>query len=47
MQGDVRDAALLERIFADANASDHPIKAVINFAGLKAVGESVAEPLHY
>ena len=47
VQGDVRDAALLERIFADANASDHPIKAVINFAGLKAVGESVAEPLHY
>ena len=42
IQGDVRDAALLDRIFAE-----HPIQAVIHFAGLKAVGESVAKPLEY
>jgi UDP-glucose 4-epimerase len=41
-QGDIRDAALLDRIFAD-----HPIRAVIHFAGLKAVGESVEKPLEY
>jgi len=42
IQGDVRDAALLDHLFAD-----HPIQAVIHFAGLKAVGESVAKPLEY
>ena len=47
VQGDVRDTALLERIFANAKASNDPIEAVIHFAGLKAVGESVAEPLRY
>ena len=45
--GDVRDAALLEQLFSDAVASAAPIEAVIHFAGLKAVGESVAQPLHY
>ena len=42
VEGDVRDAALLERVFAQ-----HPIDAVIHFAALKSVGESVREPLHY
>lgn len=42
IRGDIRDPALLDRIFAD-----HPIHAVIHFAGLKAVGESVAKPLEY
>ncbi|EEQ09023.1 UDP-glucose 4-epimerase [Yersinia mollaretii ATCC 43969] len=41
-QGDVRDRALLDKIFAA-----HPIHAVIHFAGLKAVGESVSKPLEY
>ena len=41
-EGDVRDEALLERIFAD-----HAIDCVIHFAGLKAVGESVSMPLAY
>ncbi|MCV6604090.1 MAG: GDP-mannose 4,6-dehydratase, partial [Porticoccaceae bacterium] len=40
--GDVRDKAMLKQIF-----SAHDIKAVIHFAGLKAVGESVAKPLEY
>lgn len=42
VQGDVRDAALLDRVFAE-----HPIRAVIHFAGLKAVGESVEKPVAY
>jgi UDP-glucose 4-epimerase len=40
--GDVRDEALLDQIF-----SQHSIQAVIHFAGLKAVGESVIKPLEY
>lgn len=39
---DIRDMASLRSIF-----SIHQIDAVIHFAGLKAVGESVAEPLRY
>lgn len=42
IEGDVNDAALLEQIF-----SKQSISAVIHFAGLKAVGESVREPLRY
>ena len=41
-EGDVRDENLLNTIFAD-----HDIDCVIHFAGLKAVGESVAKPLEY
>ncbi len=40
--GDVRDKELLRKIFSDEN-----IDAVIHFAGLKAVGESVQIPLKY
>jgi UDP-glucose 4-epimerase len=42
VDGDVRDAATLDRIFAQ-----HAIDGVIHFAALKAVGESVARPLAY
>jgi UDP-glucose 4-epimerase len=42
IQADVRDSAALDRIFAE-----HRIDGVIHFAGLKAVGESVAQPLRY
>ena len=41
-QGDVRDEALLSSVFAN-----HKIDCVIHFAGLKAVGESVAKPWEY
>ena len=47
IRGDVRDAALHERLFTEAKANDNPIEAVIHFAGLKAVGESVTNPLRY
>ncbi|MGV1017996.1 MAG: UDP-glucose 4-epimerase GalE [Fluviibacter phosphoraccumulans] len=40
--GDIRDRATLRSLFANQK-----IDAVIHFAGLKAVGESVAEPLKY
>jgi UDP-glucose 4-epimerase len=39
---DVRDREALDRVFRE-----HPVDAVIHFAGLKAVGESVANPLLY
>lgn len=42
VQGDIRDRALLDEIFAN-----YSIEAVLHFAGLKAVGESVREPLSY
>ena len=45
--GDVRDAALLDQLFSSASALGAPIEVVIHFAGLNAVGESVAKPLHY
>lgn len=40
--GDIRDESFLDGVFAK-----HDIQAVIHFAGLKAVGESVAKPLEY
>ena len=47
IRGDIRNAALLEALFTEAQAANHPIEAVIHFAGLKSVGESVADPLCY
>ena len=41
-EGDMRDRALLDRVF-----TENEIEAVIHFAGLKAVGESVEKPLEY
>lgn len=41
-QGDILDRQILRQIFAA-----HQIDAVIHFAGLKAVGESVQQPLRY
>lgn len=42
IQGDIRDRALLAEVLASQN-----IDAVVHFAGLKAVGESVTMPLEY
>ncbi|MEK8047470.1 UDP-glucose 4-epimerase GalE [Ideonella margarita] len=42
VQADVRDAAALATVF-----SQHDIHAVVHLAGLKAVGESVRQPLAY
>lgn len=42
VEADVREGRTLDRLFAD-----QCFEAVIHFAGLKAVGESVAKPLDY
>lgn len=42
VEGDIRDPDVLGRLFAE-----HSIDAVLHFAGLKAVGESVDQPLRY
>ena len=42
IEGDIRDRTLLDKIF-----TQYPIKSVVHFAGLKAVGESVQQPLRY
>ena len=39
---DLRNEKELEKVF-----TEHKFDAIIHFAGLKAVGESVAKPLHY
>ena len=41
-QGDVKDGALLDRIF-----DEQPITGAIHFAAFKAVGESVHKPIEY
>ena len=42
IEGDIRDSDCLKQLF-----NEHAIASVIHFAGLKAVGESVAQPLRY
>ncbi|QFU74638.1 UDP-glucose 4-epimerase GalE [Halioglobus maricola] len=42
VEGDIRDSGCLDALFAQ-----HRIDAVMHFAGLKAVGESVEKPLEY
>ena len=42
VRGDIRDIYLLSKLF-----SDHKFDAVMHFAGLKAVDESVEQPLTY
>ncbi len=42
IEGDIRDKAALDKVFRDFT-----ITSVVHFAGLKAVGESVAKPVMY
>lgn len=42
VEGDVRDRSTINRLF-----EKYSIKVVLHFAGLKAVGESVVQPLRY
>ncbi|WP_413744833.1 UDP-glucose 4-epimerase GalE [Synechococcus sp. MIT S9451] len=44
---DIRDQAKLEAVFTSKANCSSQLEAVIHFAGLKAVSESVAKPLHY
>ena len=47
VQGDIRDEEALEKLFRRRDAGGAPYDAVIHFAGLKAVAESVSEPERY
>tara|TARA_S200000501_G_scaffold378932_1_gene445116 strand:- start:5904 stop:6950 length:1047 start_codon:yes stop_codon:yes gene_type:complete len=47
IKGDIRDITLLRKIFLEEKSKSEPISGVIHFAGLKAVGESVINPLEY
>lgn len=42
VNGDIRDRTLLDKLL-----SDYPVQAALHFAGLKAVAESVRDPLTY
>jgi UDP-glucose 4-epimerase len=42
VQGDIRDRALLDQLL-----TQNSVQAVLHFAGLKAVGDSMAQPLAY
>jgi len=41
------EADLRDRAAVDRTLRDYPVEAVIHFAGLKAVGESMSDPLRY
>lgn len=47
VQGDVRDRATLDELFRRSADEGEPISCVLHFAALKAVGESVAQPIRY
>ena len=47
IKGDIRDKNLLNKIFSESYESQKKIDAVIHFAGLKSVYESVLNPLNY
>ena len=47
IKGDVRDKSSLDKIFKDSIKEGNAIQAVIHFAGLKSVSESVKNPLKY
>ena len=46
-KGDLKDKGFIENIFSNADKSGKQIDGVIHFAGLKAVNESVLNPLKY
>ena len=45
--GSINDSLGLAKVFSEAKEAGQPIEGVIHFAGLKAVGESVSDPLRY
>ena len=44
---DLKNERKVEAVFQDAYSKNKPIEAVIHFAGLKSVSESISEPLKY
>jgi len=47
VEGDIRNPSDLDRALTSAGPGGAEVEGVIHFAGLKAVGESVQQPLHY
>jgi len=47
VKGDLRNIETIKKIFNEAYLDKKPIEGVIHFAGLKAVGESVENPIRY
>src|SRR5690606_26610466 len=47
VEGDVRDPRALDALFQQYASDGEPISCVLHFAALKAVGESVAQPVRY
>ena len=47
IKGDIRDKKLLDEVFNNFLSSGEPISAVLHFAGLKSVSESVKNPISY
>ncbi len=47
VKGDLRNKEKILNVFKQEKSTGSDINGVIHFAGLKAVGESVAKPLHY
>ncbi len=47
IKGDIRDKLFLESIFSDANSKGNNFEAVVHFAGLKSISESIKFPSKY
>ena len=47
INGDLRDIKTIEKVFEETENEKNPISGVIHFAGLKAVSESVENPIKY
>jgi UDP-glucose 4-epimerase len=47
VEGDIRDEGALVELFESRRDANEPLQAVIHFAALKAVGESVERPVDY
>ena len=47
LSADIRDEKVLDKLFSENEKSGKPIQAVIHFAGLKSVKDSIHNPLEY
>ena len=47
IKGDIRDKNILDELFSNAKRTGKPFQAVVHFAGLKSVKDSVFNPLLY
>ena len=47
VEGDIRDKEALQKVFTKSSKENKPVEAVIHFAGLKSVSDSVQQPLDY